>query len=289
MTKRFVFPLAAVVSVAATVAMTASAVGRAFGVVPAAPTGWVVSSADFTIPGGGQGLANAACPAGLVPWGGGALAPDVWGAWLNGSLPEAAGGLSDWFADIYSPGDKAQTGTVYAVCAAAPANYSENSGSWAVAPHHTKTGTVTCPLDPKTGIATDVLAGGAEQNEPFDGLTSIQSSYPNTIHSWRVVYNNPTSGTSSFDVVIVCGEPTMYRKVAGTHVTVAPGAPGTATVACPGKLVEAGGGGFIKPKAGTNVYTTGIVPRTDSFGYGIDIQNASTNPVALVPYAICVG
>jgi hypothetical protein len=202
-----------------------------------APPGYaVVTGGTTSAPTGTQTRGTATCPAGTVPWGGGAV---ISGSNINLNLNSSFPSGSAWVADVNNVSGSTGLFNVYVVCAVAPRKYTVVESSAFTSPADGQAeGTVSCPAN------TVVLGGGSLSNSGSVAV-NLNSTLPNASTSWRADQNTNTSTSSTFEVFAICGK--QRRKwaiVSGSSVPNPPSSQTLATVTCPAGTVPLSGGGY---------------------------------------------
>jgi hypothetical protein len=247
----------------------------------AGPKGYVVvHSALLTAPAEGQTPAFAQCPAGTVPFGGGAwVSSGDTAANLNSSVPTQSG----WLVDVNNGTRFDTTFTAYAVCAAAPLSYQVIVTPATPNPAGTQSSaTAVCP------IGTKVLGGGGYS---ASGATTanINSLRPSG-NGWETDMDNAGGSATTFASYAICGhKPHGYAVVTGPAVANAPGSQVFAMATCPAPSLPLSGGGYSNsgsPLVGMNTSS----PNNNGNGWQVYENNAGTIGGAFVTaYAICAG
>ncbi len=160
------------------------------------PKGYVQVHATVVAPGQHQTHGTVTCPAGLVPFGGGAFVGD---SHLNGNLHSSFPLSNGWAADVNEVSSDSTILTVYATCGKAPKRYVQVESMAIVNPAESQdAGFANCPA------RTVILGGGSESN-----TSSLAANINDTLPSgngWRTDMNMNTNFGSSFEVFAICAK-----------------------------------------------------------------------------------
>src|SRR5690349_5870793 len=164
----------------------------------AAPPGYVrLTSPVFQAPAGIQSHGQVDCPAGTVPWGGGAGffggLPDF-GMNLNSSGPTASG----WRADYNDTSSRAATFGIVAICANAPRRYVQTVATVDNPPATQNSATATCPAH------TVLLGGGAFSSSSLPQVV-ITSAWPSSSTTYTAIEFNGTGSAALLTAFAICG------------------------------------------------------------------------------------
>jgi hypothetical protein len=260
--------------VAALVAGTTPAVAAA-----TAPPGYhIVRTADITAPPSildTSGQAN--CPAGTVPWGGGASFDNGFaarGTSLETSEPVTGG----WRVRVNNASGAAQTFRVDVMCANKPKGYKVAFASADNPPNADTTVTASCP----TG--TVVLSGGAFSTSDTTA-NLLTSEGPAGPHRFTASMANTSTLDQGVTAFAVCGaKPPKYAIVSQSETDMGPDDP-VLTPVCPtGTSILGGGIQIVNP--GFDVAIAGSLDedRHGWFGEAVNLRSGAT---ALSSQAIC--
>jgi hypothetical protein len=247
---------------------------------PAAATklqGYVVlSSPELVAPNGQQVRGVVACPAGLVPLGGGAfVASPSTRANLNSSFPRDNG----WAADVNNASGADTTFHVTVVCAVAPKSYTVVEGTQVPNPvGQQSSATATCPR------GTKPLGGGGLSNL---GLlfTNLNSDFPDG-RRWRVDENNASATAGGVTAFAVCGHVRGWQLV-GEPFSVAANSQAAGGAACPAPKVPLGGG-VLSSSTSVGVNINSTVPQAAPFNeWAAWMNNASGVDTAAATFVVC--
>jgi hypothetical protein len=248
----------------------------ALGASSRAPAGYrVVTSGLLTALTGRQTRGSVTCPAGTVPFGGGAfISGSNENININSSFPSG----TSWFADINNVSGSSDTFSVYAVCANALRKYQIVESSPFANPADTQSsGSVTCP-------GRTVPLGGGALSQSGSVAVNMNTTIPFG-RGWRTDMNNNTTPATTFEVFAVCArQPRNYTVVTGTPVT-NPGFTQTlATATCPAPTVPLGGGAFSGSSSPAVDLNT-----TFPSGNNWDVyeDNTAIGSTSLTAYAVC--
>jgi hypothetical protein len=240
------------------------------------PPGYkIVRSAEAALLAHTRAQAQASCPAGTVPWGGGLVteSPDP-AVTVADSFPDTTA----WIGDVNNPSGSDTAFEVVAVCAKRPAGYSIVQGAGVTLPRMMEAGaTATCPA------GTHPLSGGGFVNA--GGIVALNSSGPDS-QNWVFEENNATNVELVAFAYAVCGHPHAYRVVKGAQFTTAAGTRLGSQATCPAPFVVSGGGVFT---ASSDLSAN--IAGTEPFGrtvWGSFIANDTLSPVPATPEAVCV-
>jgi hypothetical protein len=240
------------------------------------PPGYkIVRGAEVALLAHTRAQAQASCPAGTVPWGGGVVteSPDP-AVTVADSFPDTTA----WIGDVNNASGSDSAFQVVAVCAQRPAGYSIVQGAGVTLPRMMEAGaTATCPA------GTHPLSGGGFVNA--GGVVSLNSSGPDG-QNWVYEENNTTDVELVTFAYAVCGHPHAYRVVKGAQFTTSAGTRLGSQATCPAPFVISGGGIFVgSSDLNANVAGTEPFGRTTS---GSFVANGSPFPVPATPEAVCV-
>jgi hypothetical protein len=179
---------------------------------------------------------EAACPAGTVPWGGGAgFSGGFAGHGENINTSEPVG--DSWRARYNNSGPTlADHFAVEAICAKQPAGYTVAFSSADNPPHSQSTAVATCP----TG--TVLLSGGGLSTADTADVQQL-SAFPLGPHRFRVVMWNGSSSDQRLNAFALCAkQPPRYSITNSTSTD--PGGPAddSGGVLCPAGSAIIGGG-----------------------------------------------
>jgi hypothetical protein len=201
----------------------------------AAPPGFVrVQTSFLPAPAGIQSGGQIACPAGTVPFGGGAGfaggLPDF-GMNLNTSAPSGNG----WRARYNNSSARNASFVIMAMCAKAPKRYTTTFATIDNPPGDEASTTATCPA------RTVVLGGGAFSTSDVPGA-AITSAWPSSTKTYTGFLFNGTTRAERLTVFAVCGKkPLGYQIVSSTGSGTGP-ADFVGGVQCPRAKVLLSGG-----------------------------------------------
>ncbi len=279
---------AALVGAAALAATVAAGAVRAGGEAAKMPPGWtIVTGPRLSNPNGQQSFSRVACPAGTVALSGGAIgfAPGL-GQNLNSSDPVLSGDVATgWDVAINNASGADSSYQVYAICAAEPKNYAVvQSESYTSYNGEVNGGFAACPVN-KKGVETKALGGGVYADSGSLAQT-ITDSFPEQPVEWHADVANASGADSYFQVFVICGNEPGYSWNEGyPGVTNPPGAQTQASVGCPAKSVQSGGGGQ-DASLDTRVAMHATLPSNG--GWLVAENNASGSAGTLIPYSICI-
>ena len=199
--------------------------------------------------------ATADCPKHTAVTGGGAFTSGpTFGAWLNSSSPEPAGGQADpkkgWIAfanNLDEPTD--ESFNVYAICTDKPSKikYAHKEVTVPESGSGQAAATAACPKH------TAVTGGGAFLSGPAsDGWLNSSSPEPaggqaDPKKGWIAYARNIGDTDHTLDVYAICSQQTSKLKYVHKDVTLPTNAPhdAAATAACPKHTAVLGGGAFV--------------------------------------------
>jgi hypothetical protein len=199
------------------------------------PAGYVIRQTPTqTLPAQSHFQGQLNCPAGTVPWGGGAVTSEP-GPMVNlsASFPDGR----TWIVRLNNATADLASFQVEVVCAKRPAGYTVVQGTTQLLPPLLQAGAVaTCP----TG--TKPLGGGGFTSS---GNTSVNlnSSGPQG-QSWVIEEGNGTLDDWTLTAVAVCGKANGYRVVKGPTFSSLANSIGGSNANCPAPTVVVGGGVF---------------------------------------------
>ncbi len=251
---------------------------------PATPAGkvpkgyTVVSSGFFNANTGTQTRGTVACPAGLVPFGGGVyISGSSLNVNANSTFPSGAG----WVADVNNVSGAVATFQVWAACATAPKKYQVVAAGPFTSPANGQSaGAVSCP-------AKTVVLGGGSLSASGSVAVNINSTFP-TATGWRTDQNTNTSTASTFTVYAICAKaPKGYVLLQGGAVSNPANSQTRAAIGCPVRTVPLSGGAFSSStSAAVDLNTTNPV----SGGWQVYENNtALINGVTISALVICAG
>jgi hypothetical protein len=240
----------------------------------------VVNSGDLSAPAGTQSAGQVRCPAGTVPYGGGAfVSSGSLAASINTSVPTGTG----WAADVNNGSGVATTFVVYAVCAKQPRRYQLSFTDALTNPAgQLSTGYASCP-------AHTVALGGGASSSTSSLSVNIEATIPSstTNRDWFSVMNNASSHDATWRVVAVCGnKPKGYLHQIGAVTPNPAGAQTRAVVSCPPPTVPISGGGDTSAGAVLiNLNSTNPI----SGGWAIYENNAEDFDESIKAEVVCAG
>jgi hypothetical protein len=258
-----------------TLAGAAGAAASTAAVKPRPPAGYkVVISTELTAPDGADTRGTVKCPAGTVPFGGGAIVSSPSTRANVGSTFPSGG---TWFGDIKNASGAATTFQVEVICGKRPKGYTVVRGANVVNPVGSQSRAVaTCPA------GTRPLGGGGTSNA-FSSFVDMNRTGPKG-RSWVVKENNASATEAELTAVVVCGKVNGYRVVTGPAFSAPAGGQKGGSAVCPAPTVPIGGGVFTTSKSvGVNV--EGTIPsgdRWDSF-----MNNNTGFPATATAVAVC--
>jgi hypothetical protein len=241
-----------------------------------APAGYVIRRTQAqTLPAQSHFQGQINCPAGTVPWGGGAVTSEP------GPLVNLASSFPDghtWIVRLNNATEDPASFQVEVVCASRPAGYTVVQGTTELLPPLVQAGALaTCP----TG--TKPLGGGGFTSS---GNTSVNlnSSGPQG-GSWAIEEGNGTLDDWTLTAVAVCGKATGYQVVKGPIFSSLANSIGGSNATCPAPTVVVGGGVFAA-SAETSVSVAATFPgsRTE---WDAAVTNSSAAATTAVTEAIC--
>jgi hypothetical protein len=245
----------------------------------AVPQHWtLVSSPSITVASGQDGFAQATCPAGTVPHGGGAFIGGPVGSSLNSSYPDPNG--VSWDINVNQSGSGSTNANDDLICAAPNTGYIQVASAGSVNPAGTTTNaTADCPP------GTNVLGGGAKAGSQ-DVAVNINSSYPVSPTSWQVNMGNASATSESFTVYAVCSNPfDGYGITVGPSNTQGPNTQSRAEAVCPSGQ-EPLGGGVAASSADPQVNINTNDPRSTSWVVW-ENDGSATATNTFTPYVTC--
>jgi hypothetical protein len=260
--------------VAALVAGTTPAVA-----VATAPPGYhIVRTADITAPPSildTSGQAN--CPAGTVPWGGGASFDNGFAA-RGTSLETTEPVTGGWRVRVNNASGTAQTFRVDVMCANKPKGYKVAFASADNPPHANTTAVASCP----TG--TVVLSGGAfsTSDTTANVLTSLG---PVGQHRFTVSMANTSNVDQQVTAFAVCAaKPPKYTIVSQSETDMGPDDPALTPVCPTGTSILGGGIQIVIPNFDVAIAGSLDEDRHGWFGEAVNLRSGAT---ALSSQAIC--
>ncbi len=244
-----------------------------------APPGYhIVRTADIPAPPSildTSGQAN--CPAGTVPWGGGASFDNGFAA-VGTSLEtsEPVGGA--WRARVNNASGAAQTFRVDVICAKKPKGYKVAFAGSDNPPHAGTPVTVTCP----TG--TVVLSGGAFSTSDTTA-NLLTSAGPLGPHRYTAFMANTSNVDQQVTAFAVCGaKPPKYAIVSQSETDVGVDDPALTPVCPTGTSVLGGGIQVVNP--GFDIAIAGSLDE-DRHGWFGEAVNQRAGATMLSGQAIC--
>jgi hypothetical protein len=245
-----------------------------------APRGYVqVIGSSVTVGAGLQERAQAFCPTGKVPvGGGGVIASSDVRANVNSSLPLANG----WAIDVNNASGASTTASARVICIKQPRKYQVVSVSGIANPAGSESaGIVSCP----TGTA--VLGGGA-LSQSTDLTVNLNSSFPLSAgNGWRSDVSNASTSSSSFAAFAICAkQPNGYAVLSSGDVTATPGTEAAAFVSCAGNAVPLGGG-LVSFDSDLHVNVNSLRP--EAHGWTSFLNNASAFGAPFDARVVCAG
>jgi hypothetical protein len=263
---------------AAPILALAAACAAASPTALAAPPGYVrIQTPLLPAPAGVQSGGQVDCPAGKVPWGGGAGfaggLPDF-GMDLNTSAPSGTG----WKARYNNRSSRAATFVVQTFCARKPRRYTTTFALIDNPPCDQATATATCP-------ARTVLLGGGTQSTSDLPQASITSAWPSSDKTFTGVMWNGTAGAERLAVFAICG-----KRPKGYEIVLADAsAPGPSDILmaaqCPGtKTLISGGLRVIGPQPAV---TLGASFQDSGEQWVAEVLANTSATVESTAYAVC--
>ena len=258
--------------------------GLAAGTPPAvaaatAPPGYhIVRTADITAPPSildTTGQAN--CPAGTVPWGGGASFDNGFAA-VGVSLETSEPVTGGWRARVNNATGAAQTFRVDVICANTPKGYRIVFVGADNPPHADTPATVSCP----TG--TVVLSGGAFSTSDTTAnlLTSVGPLGP---HRFTASMANTSNVDQQVTTFAVCGaKPAKYAIVSQSETDMGVDDPALTPVCPTGTSVLGGGLQVVSP--GFDIAIAGSLDE-DRHGWFGEAVNQRAGATTFTSQAIC--
>jgi hypothetical protein len=245
---------------------------------PRPPKGYVVvRSGPLNANAGTQTRGTVACPAGTVPFGGGAFAGSTaLTVNINSSIPVG----NSWLADINNGSGSATTFNVYAVCAKAPKLYQLVSGAAVTNPvNDQSSASVVCP-------AKTVVLGGGSLSSSGSTAVNINTSIPQS-NGWRTDENNASASAATVIPYAVCAKkPKGYVQMFGTDVLNPPGTHTGATVVCPSPTVPLSGGGF---SSSSTIFVDLSSSAPSGLSWFVYENNGGAGAPSITADAICAG
>jgi hypothetical protein len=248
-----------------------------------APPGYVVEYLGFTATeNNAQTQGEVDCPSGTVAWGGGVLMDTNSAAInINSSLPNEDGTIG-WNVDVNNSSQEDANGTVFAVCADQPTDYSIQFGSMVTNSAGTETlASASCP-------ARTVVLGGGGVSTSILSSVNLNGSFPASSHRtsiWDVYENNASTSNFSVTAVAICGKkPRGYSVNASSPVDNPSGTDTEVAAACPNGAYVVGGG-LSSSSFSTAVNLNSTKPNVTSW---ISYENnASLSDDSITGYAVC--
>ena len=159
------------------------------------PAGYQIVTASYTDGTFQRTIGNAYCPAGTVPYGGGALSSSVSTAVNMNSDETQTPNSTGWRVDMLNNTSTTGGHTVYAICGARPPLWRLVTSPEVINPAYSQTGAnITCPA------GTVAIGGGIVSG---NNLATVNSTYP-LGQTWRVYGNNASSSQNGYYGTAIC-------------------------------------------------------------------------------------
>jgi hypothetical protein len=206
----------------------------------AAPTGFVIAQATFSVPANGTAFPDLSCPVGKTAVSGG------FERTANLVVAESRPLSSQWHVAAWNPSSTAGTLKVYAVCAAVEVSGRPSSiADVVVEPGSVGSATAVCPAGRRiTGggfLLDDFPQHAGPPANLLQGVTPYWSEPDLSIQGWTVKALNATKTPRLVRAFAICTSMPTSHTVSAV-ATLAPGESADVNPACPLDQVATGGG-----------------------------------------------